>query len=83
MRGDTHLHLSHRIDILLELLARVPESCAAVARLMPGARDASDHECWLSLGGRLRRHIEATTAANEEEESKGRGLLMLKQVGSY
>ena len=82
LRGDSHLHLSHRIDVLRELLARVPGSCAAVARLIPGTPDASDEECLSSLSEKLRRHIETTTGANEEEESKGRGLLMLNQLDS-
>jgi hypothetical protein len=34
MRGDSGPQLNHLIDILLDLLARVPGSCAAVARLI-------------------------------------------------
>ncbi|MGB8680485.1 MAG: hypothetical protein WCD59_22705, partial [Pseudolabrys sp.] len=65
---------------LVDLLARVPGACGALARLVPGAGNAADQEC--SLGENLRKYIEATRpSAAEEEESKRRGLLMLNQVG--
>ena len=47
------------------------------ARMTPGARHASDQECSSSLSEKLRKHIETTTPADQEEEAKCRGLLML------
>ena len=77
LRGDSRPQLGYRIDTLLDLLARVPGACGAVARLIPGEREAADREC--AFGQNLRKHIETTAPAREEEESKRRGLLMLNQ----
>jgi hypothetical protein len=62
MRGDTRPQLAHRIDVLLDLLARVPGSCAALGRLIASPPDASDQECSLSLSEQLRWHIEKSTS---------------------
>ena len=78
LRGDSHPQLGYRIDNLLDLLARVPGACGALARLVPGAGEAADREC--SFSENLRKHIETTAPAGEEEESKRRGLLMLNQL---
>lgn len=53
LRADSRPQLSRRIDILLDLLSRVPGSCAALGRLI----DASDQECSASFSEQLRRHI--------------------------
>ncbi len=79
MRGDSRPKLSYRIDILLDVLARVPEACRAFARLVPGEDEASDRECPFSE--KLRKYIETTAPAPEEEESKRRGFVMLNQLG--
>jgi hypothetical protein len=79
LRGDSRPQLGYRIDSLLDLLARVPGACTALARLVPGAGKAADQEC--SFSESLRKHIETTAPAAEEEESKRRGLSMLNQVG--
>jgi hypothetical protein len=79
LRGDSRPQLNHRLDTLLDLLAHVRGACGALARLVPGARDASDQKC--SFSERLHKYIEMTTPAGEEEESKRRGLLMLNQLG--
>jgi hypothetical protein len=79
LRGDSRPQLGYRIDTLLDLLARVPGACSALARLIPGEGEAADREC--SFSQNLRKHIETTAPAREEEESKRRGLLMLKQLG--
>jgi hypothetical protein len=42
LRGDSLPQLSYRIDTLLDLLARVPETCAALARRIPGAGEIAD-----------------------------------------
>jgi hypothetical protein len=77
LRGDSRPQLGYRIDTLLDLLARVPGGCGALARLIPGEGEAADREC--SFSQNLRKHIETTAPAREEEESKRRGLLMLNQ----
>lgn len=58
MRGDSRPQLNHRVDILLDLLARVPGSCTALGRLIASPPDASDQECSLSLSERLRRDLD-------------------------
>jgi hypothetical protein len=80
LRGDSRPHLGHRIDMLLDLLARVPGTCGALARIVPGPTDPSDQECSSSFNGKLRKHIEMATPAGEEEQSKRRGLAMLNQL---
>jgi hypothetical protein len=80
VRGDSRPQLIHRVDTLLDLLARMPGACGALARLLPGAGKAADQECLFSEN--LRKFIETTRpSAAEEEESKRRGLLMLNQLG--
>jgi hypothetical protein len=81
LRGDSRPQLTHRVDTLLDLLGRVPDACAAVARrLSPGPGKAADQECLFSEN--LRKHIETTRpSAAQEEESKRRGLLMLNELG--
>ena len=56
MRGDSRPQLGYRIDTLLDLLARVPGACGALARLVPGAGEAADQEC--SFRENLRKYIE-------------------------
>jgi len=77
LRGDSRPQLDYRIDALLDLLARVPGACSALARLISGEGKAADRDC--SFSQNLRKHIETTAPAREEEESKRRGLLMLSQ----
>jgi hypothetical protein len=81
VRGDSRPQLIHRVDTLVDLLARVPGACGAIARLVAGAGKAADQEC--SFSENLRKFIETTrsSAAEQEEKSKRRGLLMLNQVG--
>ena len=80
LRGDSRPQLIYRVDTLLDLLARVPGACGALARLVPGAGKVADQEC--SFSENLRKYIETTRpSAAEEEESKRRGLLMLNQLG--
>lgn len=78
VRGDSRPQLGYRIDTLLDLLARVPGACGALARLIPREGETADREC--SFSQDLRKHIETTAPAREEEESKRRGLLMLNQT---
>jgi hypothetical protein len=80
LRGDSRPQLNYRVDTLLDLMARVPGACGALARLIPGEGEAAEREC--SFSQNLRKHIETTAPAREEEEeSKRRGLLMLNQLG--
>ena len=69
VRGDSRPQLIHRVDTLVDLLARVPGACGALARLVPGAGKAADQEC--SFSENLRKYIETTRpSAAEEEEVK-------------
>ena len=61
LRGDSRPQLIHRVDTLLELLARVPGACGALARLLPGAGKAADQECLFSEN--LRKYTETTRPA--------------------
>jgi hypothetical protein len=81
LRGDSRPQLIYRVDTLLDLLARVPGACGALARrLVPGEGKAVDQECLFSEN--LRKYIETTRpSAAQEEESKRRGLLMLNELG--
>jgi hypothetical protein len=79
MRGDSRPKLGHRIDTLLELLPRVPGACRALDHLVPGASEVADREC--SFSEKIRKYIETTAPAPEEEASKHRGLIMLNQLG--
>ena len=80
LRGDLRPQLGYRIDTLLDLLARVPGACGALAHLVSGAGEAPNKNCAFTQN--LRKYIETTTpATNEEEDSKRRGLLMLDQLG--
>ena len=80
LRGNSRPQLIYRLETLLDLLARVPGACRALARLVPGAGKVADQEC--SIGENLRKYIETTRpSAAEEAESKRRGLLMLNQLG--
>jgi hypothetical protein len=47
LRGDPRPQLGYRIETLLDLLARIPGACGALARLVPGAGKAADPECSL------------------------------------
>jgi hypothetical protein len=64
MRGDTRPQLAHRIDLLLDVLARVPGSCTAVGRLIGSPPDRSDQECSVSLSEQLRWHIHKSTSVD-------------------
>jgi hypothetical protein len=79
LHGDSRPQLGYRIDTLLDVLARVPGACSALARLVPGASEAAGREC--SFSESLRKQIETTAPPAEEEESKRRGLSMLKELG--
>jgi hypothetical protein len=80
LRGDSRPQLTYRVDTLLDLLARVPEACGALARLVPAAGKAADQECLFSEN--LRKYIETTRpSAAQEEESTRRGLVILNELG--
>jgi hypothetical protein len=68
LRGDPRPQLGYRIDTLLDLLARVPGACSALARLVPGASEATDREC--SFSQNLRNHIETTAPAVKRKRSQ-------------
>ncbi len=80
LRGDSRPQLSHRIDILLELLGQVRGACMALARFLPMPGELSEQKCLVSLGDPLRRYIETGPPGGQEEESRRRGLLLLSQI---
>jgi hypothetical protein len=80
LRGDTRPQLSHRLDTLLDLLAKVPGACAAVARQVPGAENLTEAECPTALGSKLRAFIETRAPADLEGAARRRGLLLLNQL---
>jgi hypothetical protein len=80
LRGDSQPELSHRIDLLFELLSRVRGSCAALTRLVATAGDSADQECSEGLATGVRRYIETTTPTAEEDEARRRGLLLLSEL---
>src|SRR5262249_17559360 len=80
VRGDSRPQLSYRVDTLLDLLARVPRGCGALARLVAGAGKVAEQEC--VFGENLRKYIETTRPAPAEEELRARGLFMLNQLGN-
>ena len=57
-----------------------PERVQALARPGTGAGETADQECSF-ISENLRKYIETTAPAPEEEESKRRGLVMLNQLG--
>lgn len=79
LRGDSRPQLIYRVDTFLDLLARVPGACGALARLVPGPGKTADQECLFSEN--LHKYIDTTRPAPAEEESKRRGLHMLNQLG--
>ena len=64
LRGDSRPQLIYRVDTLLDLLARVPGACGALARLVPGAGKVADQECLFSEN--LRKYIETTRPSAAE-----------------
>jgi hypothetical protein len=80
LRSDVHPQLSHRIDTLLGVLAHVRGACSALARLVI-TTDASLQDCSITLAESLRRHIETTPSAGEDEEARHRGLVLFNQLG--
>jgi len=68
MRIDSRPQLYHRIDILLDMLDRVPGSCSAIAQLIASPPDRSDQECSLSFGERLRRDIDNAISVRARQE---------------
>jgi hypothetical protein len=76
LRGDNRPQLSHRIDTMMDLLARVRGACLAVARVVsqPASTTA---DCSVDLAEDLRRFIESGRPTDREADLRRRGLVML------
>jgi hypothetical protein len=53
LRADRRARLSHRVDVVLAVLARVPGACAAVARVVGNGGDRPQDDCSSSLNQTL------------------------------
>jgi hypothetical protein len=80
LRGDTRPQLSHRIDTMLEVLARVRGACLAVARIVSQPAQYADDSCSMTLAGDLRRFVENGRPIEREPDLRRRGLIMLEQA---
>ena len=60
LRADRRAHLSHRIDVVMGLLARVPGACAAIGRVVATAGDQSPDECSVSLSQDILRFAQSS-----------------------
>ena len=80
LRGDTRPQLSHRMDTMLELLARVRGACLAVARIVSQPAQSTDDTCSVKLAGDLRRFVETGRPIEREGDLRRRGLIMLDQA---
>jgi hypothetical protein len=80
LRGDSQPHLDHRIDLLMESLARTRGSCAALARHLPTGDDHAEQACSAALVTSLRRYIETTAPSGEDDEARRRGLVLLSEL---
>jgi hypothetical protein len=80
LRGDSRPQLSHRIDTIMELLARVPGACSAVARLVSQHAQTIGDACSVQVAEDLRRFVGTGRPVEREEELRRRGLMMLDQV---
>ena len=81
LRGDSRPQLSYRLDTLLDLLARVPGACGALARLVPGAGKVADQECSVQRKSAQIHRNDTAVRCGGGRKSKRRGLLMLNQLG--
>jgi hypothetical protein len=80
LRGDSQPQLSHRVDLLLESLARARGSCASLARLVLTSGQHDEQECSAALATGLRRYIETTAPSGDEAAARRRGLLLLSEL---
>jgi hypothetical protein len=80
LRGDSRPQLSHRVDIMMDLFARVRGACLAVARVVSQAAQPTDEACSVSLGEDLRHFIGSGRAIDREADLRRRGLAMIEQT---
>jgi hypothetical protein len=80
LRGDSRPQLSHRIDLMMDLFARVRGACFAVARIVSqGAQPAPD-ACSVDLAEDLRRYIGSGRPIDREADLRRRGLVRLDEA---
>jgi hypothetical protein len=79
LRGDSRPQLSHRVDIMMDLFARVRGACLAVSRVVSQPQSA-DGACSVALGEDLRRFIGSGRPIDREADLRRRGLAMLEQT---
>jgi hypothetical protein len=80
LRGDTRPQLSHRVDTVLDLLARVRGACSAVARLVSQPAQPIGDTCSMRVAEDLRRFIGTGRPVEREADLRRRGLTMLDQA---
>ena len=72
LRADRRPRLSHRLDVILELLARARGACAALAQVVGAASEASADECSPALNEDLLRYIQfASPVGGEPDVRRG------------
>jgi hypothetical protein len=84
LKADSRPQIAHRLDVIFDLLSRVPGVCREIARVIsiePQPSETSAQECSPLLDQSLRRQVEATRATGHEQERKRRGALMLQKMG--
>jgi hypothetical protein len=60
LRADRRPRLSHRLDVILALLARTRGACSAVAQVIATTNDGSEGECSPALSQGLLSYIQST-----------------------
>lgn len=73
LRADPRPRLGHRVDVILELLARARGACAAVAQIVATATDGTADECSSALNQSLLRYIQSAGAVGDKQDGR-RGL---------
>jgi len=73
LRADRRPRLSHRLDVILALLARTRGACTAVAQIIATTNDGSEGECSPALSQGLLSYIQSAGPAGGEPEAR-RGL---------
>jgi hypothetical protein len=73
LRADRRPRLNHRLDVILELLARTRGACAAVAQVVAAGNDGSAGECSPALHQSLLKYIQSAGPVGSEQNGR-RGL---------
>ncbi len=68
LRADRRPRLSHRVDVILDLLADSRGACTAVAQIVGTASEASADECSPALNQGLLRYIQSVSPVGGEPD---------------